>query len=186
MPRDSGPEKVDWAVWLPTVRANLLFVIEDGKVLLIRKKTGLGQGKINGPGGKLEPGETALQSAVREIREELDLTVDPADCEEMGTLRFQFLDGLALHVVVFRAFAYQGTPTETREAAPLWFPLEDLPFDEMWADDRHWLRELLGGQRVEAAFVFDGEAMIWRDVRFRPGPGNGLRGDAPGAASGRG
>jgi len=165
--RPSPPFAIDWTAWQPTIRANLLFIVKDGQVLLIRKKTGFGQGKINGPGGKLDPGETALESAVREIEEELHVCVDPAACEEMGVLRFQFVDGLAMHVTVFRASAYQGTPTETREAAPLWFPVEEIPFDEMWADDRHWLREMLGGQHFEAEFVFSGTEMIWRDVRFR-------------------
>jgi mutator protein MutT len=68
-------------------------------VLLIHKKRGLGAGKINGPGGKIEPGETPVQAAVREAEEELRIT--PVDVEEMGTLRFQFVDGLAIHCVVF-------------------------------------------------------------------------------------
>ena len=60
--------EVDWDHWEPSMRANLLFVQQGERVLLIRKKTGLGSGKINGPGGKLEPGETAREAAVREIR----------------------------------------------------------------------------------------------------------------------
>ncbi len=49
---------VDWTTWEPKERATLLFVIKEGQILLIRKKRGLGAGKINGPGGRLEPGET--------------------------------------------------------------------------------------------------------------------------------
>jgi 8-oxo-dGTP diphosphatase len=183
MDQTSAIPGIDWGSWEPTMRANLLFVIEGGEVLLIRKKTGLGQGKINGPGGKLEPGETAVEAAVREIREELHLEVDPADCEAMGILRFQFVDGLALHVVVFRTFRYGGTPTETREAAPLWFSFDELPFGEMWADDRYWLREMLEGRRFEANFVFDGEEMLWRDVQFLEAPGTAVTEAVPGAAS---
>ena len=50
-------DDIDWSQWHPTVRCTLLFVLRDGQVLLIRKKRGLGAGKINGPGGKLDPGE---------------------------------------------------------------------------------------------------------------------------------
>ena len=57
--------------WTAEDIATLLFVLEDDKVLLIRKKRGLGAGKINGPGGKLEPGETPRQCVMREVREEL-------------------------------------------------------------------------------------------------------------------
>lgn len=42
----------------------------DGKVLLGRKKRGFGVSKWNGFGGKIEAGETFLQCAVRELREE--------------------------------------------------------------------------------------------------------------------
>lgn len=48
--------------------ATLMFVIDEarGEVLLIRKKRGLGAGKINGPGGKIDPGK--LRSNVRFAR----------------------------------------------------------------------------------------------------------------------
>ena len=38
---------ISWADWTPTVRATLLFVWRDDALLLIRKKRGLGAGKIN-------------------------------------------------------------------------------------------------------------------------------------------
>jgi 8-oxo-dGTP diphosphatase len=58
---------IDWHTWQPGVRATLMFIIDEMKreVLLIRKKRGLGAGKINGPGGKMDPGETSVQCAVR-------------------------------------------------------------------------------------------------------------------------
>ena len=65
---------VDWETWEPTTRATLLFVIRDDEVLLIHKKRGIGAGKINGPGGKIDPGETAHGAAVRETQEELLIT----------------------------------------------------------------------------------------------------------------
>ncbi len=162
--------QVDWENWQPSIRANLLFVVEDEHVLLIRKKRGLGQGKINGPGGKLHPGEDALASAVREVAEELLITVRPEDCEEMGVLQFQFVDGLALHCTVFRAAVYTGVPTETDEAAPLWFRFDEIPFQEMWADDEHWLPRMLQGEKFAGDFLFDGDAMLWMDLRWAACP----------------
>ncbi len=50
--------------WQPEQLATLLFVVRDGKILLIPKKRGLGAGKINGPGGRLVPGETFKEAAV--------------------------------------------------------------------------------------------------------------------------
>ncbi|MEC9132535.1 MAG: hypothetical protein VX853_01135, partial [Pseudomonadota bacterium] len=43
--------------WQPEFVGTLVFVLRDQEVLLIHKKTGHGQGKINAPGGKLEARE---------------------------------------------------------------------------------------------------------------------------------
>ena len=155
---------MDWNHWTPRERANLCFIVKDERVLLIRKKRGLGAGKINGPGGKIEPGETALASAIRETQEEIGVT--PLGVEERGVLHFQFADGYSLHCTVFVARDLEGTPIETVEAAPMWFPLAAIPFEEMWADDRHWLPQVLDGARCNGWFVFDGDRMLSGDVRM--------------------
>lgn len=150
--------------WQPNMVANLVFLTEGDRVLLIHKKTGLGAGKINGPGGKIEPGESALEGAIREVEEELCIT--PSGLEEMGQLHFDFVDGLRLHCTVFRGSGFTGTPTETREAKPEWFRFTDVPYDRMWADDIHWLPGMLEGRRFQAWFRFDGERMLSREVEF--------------------
>ena len=61
--------KIDWRRWKPTDVATLVFVVEPERLLLIRKKRGLGAGKINGPGGRREPGETLDECAARELEE---------------------------------------------------------------------------------------------------------------------
>jgi 8-oxo-dGTP diphosphatase len=115
----------DWTTWEPTMRATLLFVVQNDRVLLIRKKRGLGAGKINGPGGRLDPGESYTECAVREVREELGISVhDPV---QRGELHFQFVDGLALYCVVFVATSFSGVPVETDEAIPAWTPLDPCP-----------------------------------------------------------
>ncbi len=152
------------ADWEPTVVANLVFLTREDEVLLIHKKTGFGAGKINGPGGKLEPGETAIESAVREVQEELLIT--PRKLREMGVLHFDFVDGLRLHCTVFTGTEFDGEPTETREAKPEWFLIDEVPYERMWADDRHWLPQMLAGRTFRAWFRFDGEEMLTRCVEF--------------------
>lgn len=157
-------DDVDWATWEPTIRATLLFVISDGRMLLIHKKRGIGAGKINGPGGKIDPGETAIECAVRETREELCITA--TGVEQAGELRFQFLDGVAIDCVVFTATGYEGEPTETDEATPFWFALDDLPFERMWADDELWFPHLLAGRPFTARCLFDDDVLL--DVVVEP------------------
>ena len=159
---------MDWTTWTPRERANLCFITRDSEVLLIRKKRGLGAGKINGPGGRIEPGETALEAAIRETREEVCVT--PTGVEQRGELRFQFVDGYSLHCAVFLATGCEGEPRETDEAVPLWVPTHAIPFEEMWADDRHWLPLLLEGKHFDGRFVFDGETMLARELRVLDAP----------------
>lgn len=162
---DSGVNmNTDWSVWQPNMRATLLFVVRDGQVLLIHKKTGLGAGKINGPGGKIEPGETPVEGAVREVEEELCIV--PGEPVEVGVLRFAFVDGLHIHCTVFRSGDFTGEPTETVEARPQWFAIEDIPYERMWADDQHWLPRMLGGEIFDSWFEFDDETMLSHRVEW--------------------
>jgi 8-oxo-dGTP diphosphatase len=149
---------VDWTTWVPTDRATLLFVIEGPRILLIEKKRGLGAGKVNAPGGRIEPGESAIEAAVRELREELG--VGARDVVEHGELSFQFADGYGLHCHVFRAELCEGEPIETDEATPLWTPLDAIPFQRMWADDALWLPLLIAGKSFRGRFIFDGDRML--------------------------
>jgi 8-oxo-dGTP diphosphatase len=157
-----------WERWVPTERATLLFVLRDGHVLLIHKKTGLGAGKINGPGGRIEDGETPAQGAVREVQEELCAT--PTGVRPCGELFFQFVDGYSLHGYVFTASGITGEVCETREAAPLWTPLAAVPFDRMWADDRLWFPLMLQGKSFRGWFIFDGDTMLDYRVEETPRP----------------
>jgi 8-oxo-dGTP diphosphatase len=153
-----------WPGWQPRERANLCFIVQGRQVLLIRKKRGLGAGKINGPGGKIEPGETALESAIREAQEEIGVT--PSGLEERGELHFQFTDGYSLHCTVFIARGFTGEPVETCEATPMWFDFDTVPYHEMWEDDQYWLPQVLAGGTFVGWFDFDGEKMLSKDVRF--------------------
>jgi len=49
--------RTDWNTWTPKERGTLCFVLQEGRILLIEKKRGLGAGKVNGPGGRIEPGD---------------------------------------------------------------------------------------------------------------------------------
>jgi 8-oxo-dGTP diphosphatase len=149
---------VDWSSWQPKEKATLCFVRDHERVLMIRKKRGLGAGKINGVGGRLESGESPLEGILRETREELGIAlIDPV---KRGELHFQFLDGYSLFCTVFVASRFDGTPIETEEAAPLWFDISRLPFHEMWEDDKLWLPQALEGESFRGFFVFEGEKML--------------------------
>ena len=155
---------VDWESWQAGIRATLMFVVGGGEVLLIRKMRGIGAGKINGPGGKIDPGETPLESALRETREELHVT--PLNPVKMGELWFAMTHIPDIHCHVFMATEWDGVATETAEAVPLWTPVGEIPFDEMWEDDRHWLPGMLAGNPFLARFIFEEEKIQWQEIEW--------------------
>ena len=157
-------DDIDWSNWQAKDPATLVFVFRGDEVLLIDKKTGLGKGKINAPGGKVDPGETPEQAAIRECREEL--LIEVSNLEHCGEHRFQFVDGYSIHVHVYRTRDFEGEPTETREAAPLWCPIDEIPFERMWEDDRYWIPRMIRGERFQTRWIFDGDRMV--DYHIEP------------------
>lgn len=150
--------EVDWANWQADDVATLVYVIRDERMLLMRKLRGLGAGKINAPGGKLDPGETLEQCARRETHEELRIRVGELDY--CGDNRFQFTDGYKLHAHVFRATDFSGEPSATEEAIPHWFDLDSIPYGEMWEDDYLWVPRVIRGESFRGRWLFDGDRML--------------------------
>lgn len=43
---------------------------------------------------------------------------------------------------------------------PKWFDIEDIPFDNMWPDDRYWLPHAIARKKFNAFFLYDGQEKI--------------------------
>ena len=141
------------------IEATLCFIVDGtplGRILLGRKKRGFGCGKLNGLGGKVRSGETPVRTIVREVEEEAGITISPDALRFAGLVAFRFpADASMDHLVhVFVAETWSGEPRESAEMAPAWFPIDEIPFDRMWDDDRHWLPHVLAGRRIRAEFSF--------------------------------
>ncbi|AGB04039.1 ADP-ribose pyrophosphatase [Aciduliprofundum sp. MAR08-339] len=138
------------------IKAVIVHIIRDGRILLHYKKRGHGKGKWNGLGGKLERNESPEECAVREAREEMGASI--TQVERAGIIKFYDVNGEDWLVYVFRA-SIEGEPQESDESIPKWFPLNSIPYEEMWEDDKYWLPVVLNGLKFEAEFWFDGEIM---------------------------
>ena len=146
----------------------LLLLRKNDQVLLALKKRGFGVGKWNGVGGKLEADETIEQAMIRECQEEILVT--PTSYQAVAELDFvQDSDSKPwhMHVYVYLCDQWDGTPTETEEMAPRWFALSDIPYDQMWDDDRYWLEAVLSGDKVIGRFSFDSaDRLIEHNVKI--------------------
>jgi 8-oxo-dGTP diphosphatase len=141
----------------------LIYPIKDNKILLIKKKRGLGKGLWNGPGGKLEKNETPEEAARRELKEEVGLIAK--DIEFKGFLEFFEIKEKELHYVyVFITKNFEGKEKETEEAYPNWFEIDNIPLKEMWEDDKYWLPKLLQGFKIYGKFKFENWKLIEKEI----------------------
>jgi len=132
---------------------------ENGKILLGMKKRGFGEGKWNGFGGKVEEGETIGEAMKREYSEECGIEIKKY--EKVAVIDFMFKENPeVLRVHIFKVLEYSGEPKESEEMRPQWFDFSDIPFDEMWEDDRIWMPLFLKGKKFHGWAYFDSSDKI--------------------------
>lgn len=107
---------IDKVAWIELV---------DGKVLSTRSK---GKDTYYIPGGKREPGESDVETLVREISEELSVEIDPATAVHLGTFEAQAHGqpaGVIVRMTCYTA-QYSGTLAAASEIAEIvWLSATD-------------------------------------------------------------
>ena len=112
--------------------ANLL-AIKDGQVLLLQKPR---RGWYVAPGGKMESGESIYEAAVREFKEETNLTPVHTHLKGVYTMVIKENDEVVDEWMLYTFIAtdVEGEVfKETREGTLTWHPIErlnDLPMAE--------------------------------------------------------
>lgn len=123
-------------------------VIRDGdRVVLVQNRWAIGT-FWSLPGGRIEPGEAAVDAVVREVREETGLQVRPGDLAYVletfnRELNYQFL------YLVFPA-QVEGGALRAPEADEFtvdarWVPVDEIPRYMTWPVYRDTLLQYLGG-----------------------------------------
>lgn len=115
--------------------------IGDGKILSTRSR---GKDVYYLPGGKREAGETDLDALVREVEEELAVTIDPGTARHMGTFQAQahgHAEGLTVQMTCYTA-DHHGTPAASSEIEEIsWLSYRDRdrvsPVDQIIFDQLH-------------------------------------------------
>lgn len=152
--------------------ATVCHIIRGRKLLLKLANGGVSAGKWNGPGGKIEAGETPAQGVVREVMEETSLRI--ADPVYHGKILFRMNGGGGPEYVVhaFSAWKFSGRARSSAEGRVRWFGLESIPYAKMWDDDRYWLPLLLNGVSFDARFTYDrrNEHVTDYEIKSRTNP----------------
>ncbi len=153
----------------------LILIKEGDRILLGKKKYGFGKDKYNGYGGKTEPGELPYDAIKRELMEEACIEVENTkkigeitfymnkkDVE--GANSFNMHDELFVHVFIGKDII--GTPQETDEMAPYWFNKDEIPYDEMWSDDKYWFKYIIEEKPFKGYCKFAGDDVTISEYKF--------------------
>ena len=124
------------------------------KVLLGIKSKKICRNKRNGPGGKRERGESYIQCLIREIKEEVDVTVKKKHTKRVAVIDFinksQNGDPPYVHRVAFYMITkWKGTFRSNGELRDLrWFPVNKPPLKELMLGHPFWFHMALSGNFV--------------------------------------
>lgn len=125
---------VSVAAGVPSIRVSALVLQRGSSLLMVRKR---GTTAYMLPGGKPEPGESPIDTIIREVAEELGLAVTRADLEELGTFDAPAANeaGHRVHGDVFihrgmpADFDFDGITPQAEIESLAWFSPEALPDD---------------------------------------------------------
>lgn len=123
-------------------------VLRDSDVLLVRHGEGAEHitGIVGTPGGRIDPGETAVVAAQRELEEETGLRAEKEDLIEIRKkyhADFARKDGSTLFVyhTVFACNKFTGELRATDETTPEWTPIENLSIMELMVNTEDMVKE---------------------------------------------
>ncbi|MDB5265968.1 MAG: hypothetical protein JWM39_681 [Parcubacteria group bacterium] len=149
--------------------ATLAIIVQDGKVLLGEKKKGeIGTGTLNGPGGKLDPGETLTECLIREVDEELEIKLDADQLKKVAIITFFAGGEPDFGVHVYRTQYFEGELKETADMIPNWYDIQDLPFDRMLGSDHMWFKQAVDGESFCANVYYKERASGFERIDFLP------------------
>ena len=108
---------------MKTIRVAAAVICDDmenpAKIFATAKGYGEFKGQWEFPGGKLEPGETARETIVRELREELDIEVAPSRLIAVIEHTYPTFT-VQLHFIACRLLS--GTPVLKEHSEMAWLP----------------------------------------------------------------
>ena len=148
--------------------ATLCYVRKDQHTLMVhrvKKENDMHAGKWNGLGGKLEPGETPEECAIREIYEESGLTSKSLILK--GIITFPgFYDQEDWYTFLFVINDFEGELIDSPEGHLEWIPDEELLDLNLWPGDRIFIPWLDEPGFFSGKFVYREGKLVEHEVVF--------------------
>jgi 8-oxo-dGTP diphosphatase len=131
----------------------------------VKKKNDMHEGKWNGLGGKLEPGETPEECVVREVREESGLLIKNPLLK--GLLTFPAFNGFDdWYVFMFVATEFEGDLIDSAEGDLRWIDDSELLNLNLWDGDKIFLKWMDRNGFFSAKFTYKNGKLINHNVIF--------------------
>lgn len=148
--------------------ATLCYVRHAGQTLMVhrvKKADDMHANKWNGLGGKLEPGETPEECAIREIYEESGLRVRQPRLK--GLLTFpHFAKEEDWYAFVFVCEEFEGELIDSPEGELRWIPNHELADLNLWEGDRIFLPWLERPGFFSGKFIYQEGRLVSHEVVF--------------------
>jgi len=132
----------------PYIASYVIFRRGAKGAFVLRGHTGWMDGCYGLVAGKVEKGESYLQAAVREAKEEAGVTINPTDLQHVMTMHRRGEDGTEWVDIFFEASKWQGEPRNNEPKVHdelAWLELDDLP-ENMVPAVKHALDEIGQGK----------------------------------------
>lgn len=130
----------------------------DGRVL-VQNRRDPNWGGLTFPGGHVEPGESLVDSVVREMREETGLTV--RNPRLIGSKSWmQKSDGSRYLVLLYVATEYEGELHSSEEGDVRWMTIEEMRAGQMVDGMELYFRVYLDGDVNEIWYELEGDGWV--------------------------
>lgn len=140
-----------------TVELTTLCIVLRGNEVLLQNRVKDDWRGFAPPGGHIEPGESIVESVIREMREETGLTVKhPRLC---GVKQFPIPEGRYV-VFLFLVKEYEGELVSSDEGKMEWLPLDRLDEYDTVSDLKELLDVMLRDDLTEFQYIIEDDNWI--------------------------
>lgn len=145
----------------PCVLTNMCMLYDGSRILVQDRKNPDWPG-ITFPGGHVEPGESIVDSVIREVKEETGL--DIADVRLCGLKQFTSRDGSYRYIVFFfKTDTFSGELKSSDEGKVFWIEREDIDKYTLANDFEHMLEVFLRDDLSENYYWPDGDEWLMKN-----------------------
>ena len=133
----------------------LCHAIKAGSILLLKSDKEPYMGRWSAPQGNINGGEPLAKAAMRNIYQQTGLL--PTKVTSHGTIRL-FLNNsneYTYRIHVFSTRLFTGALKSNVDGEAKWFDMSEVPYHDMWPDDKYWTTLVMQGKRFDADFFLD-------------------------------